>query len=94
MKKVYELSILCNCEVALIIFDSEGRLHEFSNCDVDEITKNYVSTADKPTCEEGKAGDSNGIKRVLSPPSPLYFEPYILSLCMSSSSYSFLIYEN
>lgn len=46
MKKVYELSVLCNCEVALIIFDAEGKLHEFSNRDVDDITKHYQLLTD------------------------------------------------
>ncbi|TVU47923.1 hypothetical protein EJB05_07540 [Eragrostis curvula] len=31
LKKAYELSLLCNAEVALIIFSSRGRLFEFSS---------------------------------------------------------------
>jgi hypothetical protein len=30
LKKAYELSVLCDAEVALIIFSSRGRLFEFS----------------------------------------------------------------
>jgi MADS-box transcription factor, plant len=29
LKKAYELSVLCDAEVALIIFSSRGRLYEF-----------------------------------------------------------------
>ncbi|RZR96805.1 hypothetical protein BHM03_00025869, partial [Ensete ventricosum] len=31
LKKAYELSVLCDVEVALIIFSSRGRLYEFSS---------------------------------------------------------------
>ncbi|XP_051143752.1 MADS-box protein SOC1-like isoform X2 [Andrographis paniculata] len=31
MKKAYELSVLCDAEVALIIFSQKGRLYEFSS---------------------------------------------------------------
>uniref|UniRef100_A0A1D1XDA0 Floral homeotic protein AGAMOUS n=1 Tax=Anthurium amnicola TaxID=1678845 RepID=A0A1D1XDA0_9ARAE len=32
MKKAYELSILCEAEIALIVFSSRGRLYEYSSC--------------------------------------------------------------
>ena len=31
LKKAYELSILCDAEVALIIFSARGKLYEFSS---------------------------------------------------------------
>jgi MADS-box transcription factor len=31
LKKAYELSVLCDAEVALIVFSSRGRLYEYSN---------------------------------------------------------------
>lgn len=31
LKKAYELSVLCDADVALIIFSSKGRLYEFSS---------------------------------------------------------------
>lgn len=31
LKKAYELSVLCDAEVALIIFSQKGRLYEFSS---------------------------------------------------------------
>nr|XP_018625082.1 MADS-box protein AGL42-like [Nicotiana tomentosiformis]XP_018625083.1 MADS-box protein AGL42-like [Nicotiana tomentosiformis]XP_018625085.1 MADS-box protein AGL42-like [Nicotiana tomentosiformis]XP_033511057.1 MADS-box protein AGL42-like [Nicotiana tomentosiformis]XP_033511058.1 MADS-box protein AGL42-like [Nicotiana tomentosiformis]XP_033511059.1 MADS-box protein AGL42-like [Nicotiana tomentosiformis]XP_033511060.1 MADS-box protein AGL42-like [Nicotiana tomentosiformis] len=31
MKKAYELSVLCDAEVAVIIFSQKGRLYEFSS---------------------------------------------------------------
>ncbi|THU59606.1 hypothetical protein C4D60_Mb07t03860 [Musa balbisiana] len=31
LKKAYELSVLCDAEIALIVFSSRGRLYEYSN---------------------------------------------------------------
>lgn len=31
LKKAYELSVLCDAEIALIVFSSRGRVYEFSN---------------------------------------------------------------
>ncbi|XP_012701161.1 MADS-box transcription factor 56 isoform X1 [Setaria italica] len=32
-KKAYKLSVLCNAQVALVIFSPAGRLHEFTSAD-------------------------------------------------------------
>ncbi|KAI8370474.1 uncharacterized protein BYT42DRAFT_467437, partial [Radiomyces spectabilis] len=37
MKKAYELSVLCNCEVALIIFNSNNKLIQYSSHDMDKM---------------------------------------------------------
>jgi len=31
LKKAYELSVLCDAEVALVVFSSRGRLYEYAN---------------------------------------------------------------
>lgn len=31
LKKAYELSVLCDAEVALVIFSTRGRLYEYAN---------------------------------------------------------------
>ena len=31
MKKAHELSVLCDAEIALIVFSSRGKLYEFSS---------------------------------------------------------------
>lgn len=31
LKKAYELSVLCDAEIALVVFSSRGRLYEYSN---------------------------------------------------------------
>jgi hypothetical protein len=33
LKKAYELSVLCDAEVAVIIFSQKGRLYEFSSAE-------------------------------------------------------------
>ncbi|XP_038983283.1 MADS-box protein JOINTLESS-like isoform X3 [Phoenix dactylifera] len=41
LKKAEELSILCDAEVALIIFSSTGRLYEFSSSSMKEIIEKH-----------------------------------------------------
>jgi len=33
LKKAYELSVLCDAQVAVIVFAQNGRLYEFSSCE-------------------------------------------------------------
>lgn len=47
MKKAYELSILCNCEVAVIIFSNSNKLYQYASSDIDEILLKY-SDHDEP----------------------------------------------
>ncbi|CAN8274557.1 unnamed protein product [Cochlearia groenlandica] len=41
LKKAYELSVLCEAEVALIVFSSRGRLYEYSNHSVKGTIERY-----------------------------------------------------
>ncbi|KAL6570837.1 hypothetical protein OROGR_000387 [Orobanche gracilis] len=41
LKKAYELSVLCDAEVALIVFSSRGRLYEYANDSVRETIARY-----------------------------------------------------
>ncbi|XP_008786399.2 agamous-like MADS-box protein AGL11 [Phoenix dactylifera] len=41
LKKAYELSVLCDVEVALIIFSSRGRLYEYSNNSIKSTIERY-----------------------------------------------------
>nr|ABB59994.1 MADS-box protein [Geum rupestre] len=41
LKKAYELSVLCDAEVALIVFSNRGRLYEYSNNSVRETIERY-----------------------------------------------------
>ncbi|KAJ1262090.1 hypothetical protein BS78_09G080700 [Paspalum vaginatum] len=41
LKKAYELSVLCDAEIALIVFSSRGRLYEYSNNSVKATIERY-----------------------------------------------------
>jgi len=36
-KKAYELSVLCGCDIALVVFGPDGKLHEYSNSTVHAV---------------------------------------------------------
>jgi hypothetical protein len=42
MKKAYELSVLCNCEIALLIFNTSGKLVQYASTDIDHILMKYT----------------------------------------------------
>ncbi|NXH17088.1 MEF2B factor, partial [Bucco capensis] len=42
MKKAYELSVLCDCEIALIIFNSTNRLFQYASSDMDKVLLKYT----------------------------------------------------
>ncbi|KAJ8650364.1 hypothetical protein MRB53_003387 [Persea americana] len=41
LKKAYELSVLCDAEIALIIFSSRGKVFEFGNAGVNKTLERY-----------------------------------------------------
>lgn len=41
IKKAYELSVLCDAEVAVIIFSPKGRLYEFSSSSMEKTIERY-----------------------------------------------------
>ncbi|CAO3654798.1 unnamed protein product [Mucor hiemalis] len=41
MKKAYELSVLCNCEVALVIIPSNNKLIQYSSSDMNSLLKKF-----------------------------------------------------
>ncbi|XP_057433843.1 floral homeotic protein AGAMOUS-like [Lotus japonicus] len=58
LKKAYELSVLCDAEVALIVFSSRGRLYEYANNSVKATIDRY-----KKACSDssgaGSASEAN-----------------------------------
>ena len=46
LKKAYELSVLCDAEVALIIFSSRGKLYEFGSAG---YTRTYIYICFSPS---------------------------------------------
>ncbi|GMY09374.1 agamous-like MADS-box protein AGL11 [Fagus crenata] len=41
LKKAYELSVLCDCEVALVVFSSRGRLYEYASNNTNSTIERY-----------------------------------------------------
>ncbi|KAK4491618.1 hypothetical protein RD792_002373 [Penstemon davidsonii] len=58
LKKAYELSVLCDAEVALIVFSTRGRLYEYSNNSVKETIQRYKK-ASSDSSSNGSISESN-----------------------------------
>ncbi|XP_060207179.1 MADS-box transcription factor 50-like [Lycium barbarum] len=43
LKKAFELSVLCDAEVALIVFSPKGKLYEFSSSSTNKTIERYVN---------------------------------------------------
>ncbi|KAF5744207.1 K-box region and MADS-box transcription factor family protein isoform 1 [Tripterygium wilfordii] len=57
LKKAYELSVLCDAEVALIVFSSRGRLYEYSNSNIRSTIERY-----KKACSD--SSNSNSVREI------------------------------
>nr|AAS67610.1 agamous MADS-box transcription factor 1a [Crocus sativus] len=59
LKKAYELSVLCDAEVALIVFSTRGRLYEYANNSVkgtiDRYKKACTDTSNSGTVSEANS---------------------------------------
>eukprot|EP00126_Sphaerothecum_destruens_P006150 Sdes_comp19238_c0_seq5m10172 len=76
MKKAYELSVLCDCEIALIVFNSHDKLFQYASTDMDKILLKYTEysephesrtnadIASKTKVDEDEDDDSNGTETV------------------------------
>ncbi|TKY60090.1 Floral homeotic protein AGAMOUS [Spatholobus suberectus] len=58
LKKAYELSVLCDAEVALIVFSSRGRLYEYANNSVKASIERYKK-ASSASSSGGSASETN-----------------------------------
>ncbi|KAL5124477.1 Agamous-like MADS-box protein AGL18 [Glycine soja] len=52
LKKAKELSVLCDAEVAVIIFSSTGKLYEFSNTSMEHTLSRYSKGAESDSAEQ------------------------------------------
>uniref|UniRef100_A0A0D9YIC9 MADS-box domain-containing protein n=1 Tax=Oryza glumipatula TaxID=40148 RepID=A0A0D9YIC9_9ORYZ len=59
LKKAYELAILCDAEIALIVFSSRGRLYEFSNVNSTRSTIERYKKASASTSGSAPVIDVN-----------------------------------
>ncbi|XP_019169242.1 PREDICTED: floral homeotic protein AGAMOUS isoform X2 [Ipomoea nil] len=58
LKKAYELSVLCDAEVALIVFSSRGRLYEYANNSVKATIDRYKKACSDST-NTGSISEAN-----------------------------------
>ncbi|KAJ4847416.1 hypothetical protein Tsubulata_016689 [Turnera subulata] len=75
LKKAKELSVLCDAEVAVIVFSSTGKLYEFSSTSMEHTLSRYsngldLETRDHPSddrvVEHSKSTDVNSLKDEIS----------------------------
>ncbi|KZV56019.1 MADS-box transcription factor AGAMOUS [Dorcoceras hygrometricum] len=58
LKKAYELSVLCDAEVALIVFSNRGRLYEYANNSVKTTIERYKK-ASSDSSNNGSVAEAN-----------------------------------
>lgn len=46
MKKAYELSVLCGCEIGIVMFNCQGKLFQFATHDLDSLLMRYTECED------------------------------------------------
>lgn len=59
LKKAYELSVLCDAEVAVIIFSNRGKLYEFANKSVNRTIERYKKVCAKDMRWETSTSSKN-----------------------------------
>ncbi|KAK6133555.1 hypothetical protein DH2020_032684 [Rehmannia glutinosa] len=58
LKKAYELSVLCDAEIALIVFSTRGRLYEYANDSVKATIERYKKATSDST-NTGSISEAN-----------------------------------
>lgn len=43
MKKAYELSVLCDIDLALVMFSPSGKLTQYCNCSIEEVIGRFAN---------------------------------------------------
>ncbi|KAF2315363.1 hypothetical protein GH714_038943 [Hevea brasiliensis] len=58
LKKAFELSVLCDAEVALIVFSPRGKLYEFANSSMQETIERYRRHVKDNQIDEKKSDEN------------------------------------
>jgi len=67
LKKAYELSVLCDVEVALIVFSPRGKLFEFANPSMQKMLERYEKCSEEnDTTNTTKKQDAKYLKREIA----------------------------
>nr|AAK21251.1 MADS-box transcription factor FBP20 [Petunia x hybrida] len=59
LKKAFELSVLCDAQVGLVIFSPRGKQYEFSSSSMQEIIERYKGHTKDKVQTENQAGEQN-----------------------------------
>eukprot|EP00657_Telonema_sp_P-1_P007203 TRINITY_DN26927_c0_g1_i1.p1 TRINITY_DN26927_c0_g1~~TRINITY_DN26927_c0_g1_i1.p1 ORF type:complete len:281 (-),score=35.77 TRINITY_DN26927_c0_g1_i1:245-1087(-) len=59
VKKAMELSLLCDCEVALVVFTSENKLYKYGSSDVDKVVRRCQQQPGSDCAAITEARDNN-----------------------------------
>ena len=73
MKKAYELSVLCDCEIALIIFNHSNKLFQYASTDMDKVLLKYTEYNEPH--ESRTNADIIEVGRAQTPPPPATAHP-------------------
>uniref|UniRef100_A0A8C5GZJ1 Myocyte-specific enhancer factor 2D homolog n=1 Tax=Gouania willdenowi TaxID=441366 RepID=A0A8C5GZJ1_GOUWI len=73
MKKAYELSVLCDCEIALIIFNHSNKLFQYASTDMDKVLLKYTEY-NEPHEKSLKSIQTVSVTEVF----PIYFPSFFL----------------
>lgn len=67
LKKAFELSVLCEADVAVIVFNARGKLYEFCTKDTHKIIERYkrntIGSSDRSTVNENYEEEEAELKR-------------------------------
>nr|ABK21846.1 unknown [Picea sitchensis] len=67
LKKAYELSVLCDAEVGLIVFSPRGKLYEFASPSMQEILEKYQDRSQESDISvRTKEQDTQSLRRELA----------------------------
>lgn len=83
MRKAMELSVLCECDVSLILFTSSGTLHQYSSGPMEELLERYSRACQQP--HEWRCNDDVSL---LTPRSSVFITSTAIIPSLSSSSSS------
>eukprot|EP00658_Telonema_sp_P-2_P060488 TRINITY_DN4939_c0_g1_i2.p1 TRINITY_DN4939_c0_g1~~TRINITY_DN4939_c0_g1_i2.p1 ORF type:complete len:227 (-),score=45.91 TRINITY_DN4939_c0_g1_i2:133-813(-) len=64
VKKAMELSLLCDCEVGLVVFTSENKLYKYASEDLDKVVRKCQQQAGNGSAAVTEARDNNDYFRM------------------------------
>ncbi|XP_075714358.1 myocyte-specific enhancer factor 2A isoform X4 [Rhinoderma darwinii] len=93
MKKAYELSVLCDCEIALIIFNGSNKLFQYASTDMDKVLLKYTEYNEphesRTNSDIVETLKKKGLDGCESPDAERYFEEETFSKLNEDSDFIF-----